>query len=146
MLKDWWKYLILGYQCYPKQSKIICKFYAISIITQAMYFFFFRKTKTRQNSQRMGNSKYNFSKKFICILCIWLFCLHVCVCTKCMQCAERTEEGIWSPGTGVSIRCELPWGLGTEFRSSIRASAFIHRALSPVQLIWSYEESKPIVL
>lgn len=145
MLKDWWKYLILGYQCYPKQSKIICKFYAIFIITQAMYFFS-EKLKLVRTLNGYETVNIIFQKNFICILCIWLFYLHVCVCTKCIQCAERTEEGIWSPGTGVSIRCELPWGLGTEFRSSIRASAFIHRALSPVQLIWSYEESKPIVL
>ena len=33
------------------------------------------------------------------ILCIWVFCLHVCLYTTYIQCPQRSEEGVRSPGT-----------------------------------------------
>lgn len=27
-------------------------------------------------------------------LCVWLFCLTMCLCTRCTQCPQRPEEGI----------------------------------------------------
>ena len=38
---------------------------------------------------------------------LWVFCLHVCVCTVCPQ---RSDESIRFPGTGVTDSCELPCG------------------------------------
>lgn len=30
------------------------------------------------------------------ILCVWVFCLHVCLCATCSQCLRKSEEGILS--------------------------------------------------
>lgn len=35
------------------------------------------------------------------MLCIWVFCLHICLCIVCMWCPQRPEEGIRFPGTQV---------------------------------------------
>lgn len=43
-------------------------------------------------------------------LCIWIFCLHVCLITKCVQCQKRPEEDIVSPPTKVADGCEPPFG------------------------------------
>lgn len=37
-------------------------------------------------------------------------CLQVCLCTTCMQCLQRPEEGIKSPGPRVIDNCGLPCG------------------------------------
>ena len=42
------------------------------------------------------------------ILYMWVFCLHVCLCTMCIQYSQRPEDGVGSPGTGVTNACELP--------------------------------------
>ena len=49
---------------------------------------------------------------FLIFLCVWLFCLHVCMCTTCMQCLWRPEEGSRFPGTGITSGCEPPCGCG----------------------------------
>ena len=52
---------------------------------------------------------FNFTLNilFIFILCIWVFsCMDIS--TMCMQCPQRQEEGIGSPGTGVGDGCRLP--------------------------------------
>ena len=33
---------------------------------------------------------------FYFLLWVWMFCLHVCVCTKCMPCLRRSQEAIRS--------------------------------------------------
>jgi hypothetical protein len=33
-------------------------------------------------------------------------CLYVCICTTCMQCFQRPEEGVRLPGTGVTDGCK----------------------------------------
>jgi len=38
---------------------------------------------------------------------VYSFCLHKCLCTMCVQCLKKLEEGIGSPGTGVIDSCEL---------------------------------------
>lgn len=30
----------------------------------------------------------------ITILCVWVFCSHVCVCAMCAWCLQRLEEGV----------------------------------------------------
>ena len=37
-----------------------------------------------------------------------MFGLNVCLCTTCMQCPQRPEEGSKSLGTGVIGSCEPP--------------------------------------
>lgn len=36
------------------------------------------------------------------ILCAWMFCPHVCLCTMSEWCSRRTEEGTGIPGTIVT--------------------------------------------
>ena len=44
-------------------------------------------------------------------LCVWVLCLHVCLCTPCMSGAHGSQKkGIRSPGTRVTVGCELPCG------------------------------------
>ena len=43
-------------------------------------------------------------------LCVPVFCLLVCLCTMGMQCPRKAEDGIGSPGTGVTDSYELPSG------------------------------------
>jgi hypothetical protein len=48
-------------------------------------------------------SKPSFFLLIFLYFYVWeLFCLHVCLCTTCMQCPPQPEEGIRSPGTGVN--------------------------------------------
>ena len=47
---------------------------------------------------------------FFFILCVWVLCLHVCLCTTCMWSLLRSEEGVGSPGTEVTV-CVLLCGL-----------------------------------
>lgn len=56
---------------------------------------------------------------FLCV-----FCLHLCMCSVCMQFLQRPEEGVRSPGSAVIDNCcELPcWVLGTEPRTLARSA------------------------
>lgn len=47
---------------------------------------------------------------FYFILWVWVLCLHVCLCTTCMWSLLRSEEGVGSPGTEVTV-CVLLCGL-----------------------------------
>lgn len=38
---------------------------------------------------------------FVCILCMWVLCQHVCLCT-CVQCLWRPEQDIKSSGSEVT--------------------------------------------
>lgn len=42
------------------------------------------------------------------LLCIWMFCLRVCLYTSCMSSHLRSENGIGSSRTDVIDCCELP--------------------------------------
>lgn len=44
------------------------------------------------------------------ILCVQVFCKYV-MCTTCVQCPQRSEEGIRGPG--VTDSCCCPMGAGT---------------------------------
>ncbi|EGW00138.1 hypothetical protein I79_018812 [Cricetulus griseus] len=66
------------------------------------------------------------SLKFI--LCVWVFCLHVCMCTICEQCQWEPKEGTGSPGTGVRDNCKLPyecWELNTVLFKSGQCSELL---------------------
>lgn len=56
--------------------------------------------------------------------CMWLFYLHLCLCTVCIQCLEGQEEDISFLGTGGTDVCE-PLGAGTEPRASVRATVLL---------------------
>jgi hypothetical protein len=43
-----------------------------------------------------------FEILLLLILCIWVLCRHVWLCTSCVQCLKRPEEGALSCGTGVT--------------------------------------------
>ena len=45
----------------------------------------------------LENIPFDFIFNFI--LCVWVFCLHVCLCIVCIQCPWKPEEGVRSPGT-----------------------------------------------
>ena len=50
---------------------------------------------------------YNYNdiqNNFLIYLLMWTFCLSVCLCTTCVT--QRSKEGIGSPGTGVTDKCE----------------------------------------
>lgn len=53
-----------------------------------------------------------YLKMFLKILCIWLFCLLACLCTKCMQCLQMPEEGTRST-------------LGPELKMVLRAATLM---------------------
>ena len=48
-----------------------------------------------------------YTQSYLCSSCVWVFFLHVCLCTTCLQ---RPEEGVGSPGTRVTGCWELPSG------------------------------------
>lgn len=68
--------------------------------------------------------------------CVWVFPLHVAVCTMCVWCLRRTEEGFGLAGTVFMDGCELPCRcLEIETWSSARTTnAFNHRTISPVSV------------
>lgn len=47
-------------------------------------------------------------KDFMLILWVYVFCLHMCMHTTCVQYLRNPEEGIGSPSTGITDGCELP--------------------------------------
>lgn len=74
---------------------------------------------------------------FIIILCVWVPCLHICLCTKCMLGAlrgqKRASESPWNKGY-----CHLwatTWVLQIKPWFSWRASSVLnHWAIPPVPL------------
>lgn len=67
--------------------------------------------------------------RFMLYVCV--FGLHVCVCTVCVQCLQRSEKGVRSPGTRVSRQL---WGtlqvLRTELGFSEQSVLYPLRPLS----------------
>lgn len=65
-------------------------------------------------------------KNFDFILCVWVFCLHVCLCTMWVQCSRRLEESL-----DRKLWADM-WMPGIEPRCSARATgALNHPAISP---------------
>lgn len=55
-----------------------------------------------------------FKDLFTFIQYAWVFCLCVCMYSECLQCRQKPEKGVESPGTGVTDDYEAPlgcWGL-----------------------------------
>lgn len=48
-----------------------------------------------------------FLFKYYLILCVWVFHLHVCLCTMCMPCSLRVQERASNP-LGMKDHCKLP--------------------------------------
>lgn len=40
---------------------------------------------------------------FFFISCMWVFHLHICLCTVYVQCLQKLEENIGSPGTELLV-------------------------------------------
>jgi hypothetical protein len=60
------------------------------------------------------------------ILCVWVFCLHVCLCTTCVPAVPTGQkESVKSCVTGL-IDGREPWVLGIEPRSSERVSCALN--------------------
>ena len=51
-----------------------------------------------------------FIFKGLLFLCVWVFRLHVCLCTTCIQGPLHPKEGGQPPGTGVTDSFQLPCG------------------------------------
>lgn len=45
-------------------------------------------------------------KNIFFILCVWVFWLHVCLCTTCVQCLRRPDAGSEWLGVGDTDSCE----------------------------------------
>jgi hypothetical protein len=55
----------------------------------------------------------------ILVVCVWLFCLHIYLCTTCMQCPQRPEVRMGFLGNWKSTNYETPgeyWGLNSDSR------------------------------
>lgn len=50
----------------------------------------------------------------ILILCVWVFCLHVCKCISCLQCGQRPAKSVGVPGTGLHVVVRLYLGAGKQ--------------------------------
>ena len=69
-----------------------------------------QKTKNKnKNKKKPKKNSFTFKSIFI-LLCVWLFCLRVRLCTTCVECPRRQEEGVQSPGTAVTDGDEPPRG------------------------------------
>jgi hypothetical protein len=51
----------------------------------------------------------SFPKFLEIILCVWEFCLHICLCTMCVHCPLKLNKEVVFPGNWNYI-CELPCG------------------------------------
>lgn len=63
----------------------------------------------------------SFCKKNVFILCKWVFCLHVCLCTTYVSGATNARRGCWMPWDWSYRQLRLwaiMWMLGIEPRSS----------------------------
>ena len=60
-------------------------------------------------------------------LCAWVFCLHICLCTRCMHCWQRLEGDIRVPKIGITFSFfGIMWVLGIRPGSSGRASSALN--------------------
>lgn len=84
----------------------------------------------------------DFAYFVLLILCVWVFGLHVCLCTMCMTgtCGgQRGQQIPWS----WSYRClgAAMWMLGTKAWSSARAPTALESwNISPAQIVSSWME------
>lgn len=74
-----------------------------------------------------------FSLKFyvLFILCVGVFCLHICLCTTCVHCPQKAEENVGSSGTRVIDGCEMlvlkttNWVLCNSTQCSLKPVSFL---------------------
>ena len=57
-----------------------------------------------------------------------MFCLRACLCTVCVPCLHRLEEGVGSPGAGYTGGCEQPGGCWELALGSIEEQSVLLRA------------------
>lgn len=69
-------------------------------------------------------------------LCVWIFCLLVCMCTTRMQCQWKPEEGVEYPRTGVQM--VLSQHVSSENQTLVpwKSSQFSKASLHPYQYIY----------
>lgn len=76
-------------------------------------------------SRRMGSPRPKGTQPALGLLITvgntWV-CLPVCVCTTCVLCLHRPEEGITSHGTGITVNWEPSGGAQTKPEASARAA------------------------
>jgi hypothetical protein len=77
----------------------------------------------------MGRTQLSFHvlKIYFCILCVWVyfvFCLHVDLCTTCVQYLQRGQKRVLDP---LQMECQVDvshlWVLGLKPRSPARAAS-----------------------
>lgn len=57
------------------------------------------------------------------ILLVWVLCLHVCLCTRYIQCLQKAEEGIELPVTeSYKYIWASQWMLGIKLKSPERST------------------------
>jgi hypothetical protein len=81
----------------------------------------------------VGNSKLWWEDSYYLnhLLCAWVICLHICLCTTCRP---SVPWGIRSPMTEVVDSCSIIWVMEVEPRTFWKAaSALNHWTISPTQ-------------
>lgn len=91
--KDWWW---PNPPCWPRVFQLHCHFFEVGFVFRIKHFILFVVRDL-------------FSFCFLRFYFIWVFCLHACLYTTCVQCPWKTE-GVRSPGIGVRDGCEPSWG------------------------------------
>ena len=62
------------------------------------------KTEAERCGMYYVNERWLGGIRFFFFLRVWVFCLHVCLCTLSVQCLQRPEEGV--AFSGISVTCE----------------------------------------
>lgn len=63
-------------------------------------------TQTSKQEPALRVAVVLLKKLFFIFICVWVFSLHVCLHTTCIQCLWSLEEATESPGTSIAGVCE----------------------------------------
>ena len=103
------------YGCLSKLGKVFCCY-----TFKYLYISSFKKEK---------------SSHLFTFVCVWLFCLHICLCIACLQCSQRPEESARAPETGVTVvNCHVDAGNWTMVLLYWAVSALNHWTISSAPL------------
>lgn len=87
---------------------------------------------------KMSNFVTIFLKRFIFILCLWIFCLCVYLCPTCTHGAHRGQNRtIRSTGAGVRDSCDRPYGCWEPSLGSLeqKQTALNHQTILPAFMV-----------